>query len=512
MSTPRRNDRRGPPPRPRTRTDGADADANRGYPRGPRSRTDGADADANQGYPRGPRSRTDSADADANQGYSRGPRDERRGDPRDERRSQPRDPRLRAERRALSNVGGPSILTGDPDAAALLATALDVQGSLTAEESARAHVHGFHSYPARMHPETARRLVEALSRPGDRVLDPFCGSGTVLVEARLAGRAALGIDANPLAVRLARLKASGSTERERARLVAEARTIAALADERRKARAGASRRYGPEDMALFDAHVLLELDSLRAGLDAIDNEALRADLELVLSAILTKISRRTSDTSEHEQPRRIAGGYPARLFIRKAEELARLLAEVAPALEAAPPAVVEAGDARVLRGIAPASIDLVVTSPPYPGVYDYLAHHEARLRWLRLPRDLFDDAEIGARRHLDPLGSGGGQARWQAELHGVLTALARVLRPGAPAVLLLADSVIAGAPVYALDVLGAAAPAAGLKLHAAASQDRPHFHIPTARAFAERPRREHAILLTRAERPERKPKPRKSTR
>jgi SAM-dependent methyltransferase len=410
-------------------------------------------------------------------------------------------------RRALTHVGGPAILSGAPEPAALLARALDVEGSLEAEAATRAHVHGFHSYPARMHPVTARRLVEAFSRPGDRVLDPFCGSGTALVEARLAGRAALGVDANPLAVRLARLKVRGTTEDERGRLVAAAREVAAVADQRRKARAGASRRYAPEDAALFDPHVLLELDGLRVGLDRgfgeppsvdwLGEDAPRGDLELVLSAILTKVSRRSSDTTAQDLPRRIAAGYPARLFVRKAEELARRLAEAAPALALAPPAVVEEGDARALRGIPSGSIDLVITSPPYPGVYDYLAHHEARLRWLRLPRSRFDEAEIGARRRLDALGAAEGRARWQADLTAVLIALARVLRPGAPAVLLLGDGVIAGAPVHALDGVRAAAPAAGLEVRATASQERPHFHAPTARAFARRPRREHAILLER---------------
>ncbi|WP_437810397.1 DNA methyltransferase [Sorangium sp. So ce1078] len=404
-------------------------------------------------------------------------------------------------RRALTNVGGATRLEGDPVDAAMLAHALDVASSSTAEEAARAHVHGFHSYPARMHPDTARRLIEALSRPGERVLDPFCGSGTVLVEARLAGRAAIGVDANPLAVRLARLKVQGSTPGERERLVAAAREVAAAADERRKARAGPSRRYGPEDVALFEPHVLLELDGLRVGLDRLAGhgaDALRADLELVLSSILTKLSRRTSDTSEHELPRRIAAGYPARLFIRKAEELAQRLADVAAPLSASPPALIEEGDARVLRGVEPGSVHLAITSPPYPGVYDYLAHHEARLRWLRLRSARFEQDEIGARRHLDPLGPEAGRARWREELGGVLVALARVLRSGAPLVLLIADSVVAGAPVYAVDVVQAAASGARFAIRAVASQPRPHFHRPTARAFQRRPRHEHAILLIRA--------------
>jgi DNA modification methylase len=404
-------------------------------------------------------------------------------------------PPVRRERRSLSHVGGEVALEGDRDAATRLAAAVSVPTSTEAEELARAHVHGFHSYPARMHPLTARRLVEAFSRPGDTVLDPFCGSGTVLVEARLAGHGVVGVDANPLAARLARLKLMPTTAEQRARWIEAAREAAAFADARRLARAGATHRYGPEDVALFSPHVLLELDGLRAGIDRIADGEARGAIELVLSAILTKVSQQESDTTGREAPKRIAAGYPSRLLVRKTEELAARLAEVAPALAGQGSAIVFEGDARRLDGVRAGSIGLVVTSPPYPGNYDYLAHHAARLRWLRLPPDRFDQAEIGARRRLDPLGAAAGVARWRDELGAVLQALERALVSGGAAVLLLADSVVAGAPVYAVDLTRAVAPGAGFTVRAVASQARLHFHAATARAFARRPRAEHAILL-----------------
>lgn len=406
-------------------------------------------------------------------------------------------PAARRQRRALSHVGGRAALEGDPIAAAALAAALDVPTSAQAEEEARAHVHGFHSYPARMHPLSARRLVEDLSAKGERVLDPFCGSGTVLVEARLLGREAVGVDANPLAVRLARLKTRGGTADERERLIHFAKEAAALADARREARTGPSHRYPPSDIALFAPHVLLELDGLRLGIDRVPDDRARADLDLVLSSILIKVSRRASDTAGREEARRIAAGYPARLLVRKTEELARRLAAIEAPLAAAPRPIVLEGDARELADVYDRSVSLIVTSPPYPGVYDYLEHHEARLRWLRLRADRFGEAEIGARRSLDPLGPEEGLARWRRDIGDVLRALHRVMRPTARAVLLIADSVVAGSPVFAADLLKSLAPRCGLSVTALASQERPHFHGPTARAFAKRPRREHAILLQR---------------
>jgi hypothetical protein len=392
-------------------------------------------------------------------------------------------------------VGGPVELAGDAEAAAVLGAALDVQSATDDEDAARAHVHGFHAYPARMHPATARRLVDGLSPASGAVLDPFCGSGTVLVEARLAGRQAIGVDANPLAVRLSGLKVRGVSAPGREALLAGAAKVAWMADERRKARAGPSKRYPPEDVALFEPHVLLELDGLRVGLDALEDGVVRADLELVLSSLLIKLSRRAADTSSYDAPRRIGAGYPAKLFVRKTEELCRRLAEVADQLAAAPPPRVLDGDARSLDGLRAGSIDLVITSPPYPGVYDYLAHHAARLRWLRLRADRFDVQEVGARRRLEPLGPEAGRRAWQEEIAAVLGAMRTALAPTGRATLLIADSVVAGAAVPALEAVRAAGAEVGLSIVASASQARPHFHAPTARAFADQPRREHAILL-----------------
>ncbi len=410
------------------------------------------------------------------------------------------------ERRALSHVGGRARLSGDREAAQALAAALDVATSFENEDATQAHVHGFHSYPARMHPLTARRLVETFSRPKDAVLDPFCGSGTVLVETRIAGRFAAGVDANPLAVRLARLKATTTTADEREALVVWSQRIAETADARRIARAGASRRCPEADVALFDPHVLLELDGLRVGLEGFaprsrEETFAREALWLVLSAILTKVSRRASDTSAEKAPRRLFAGYVAQLFVRKARELASRFAEIAPLLEGAPGLWIEEGDARELQGIDDGAVALTVTSPPYAGVYDYVAHHEARLRWLGMDDRGFRSREIGARKRLSDARPDEGRAAWSDELSAVLRSLSRVTKPRGLAVLLIADSVVGGEPLYADDSLCALAPPAGLEVIAIASQARPHFHGPTRAAFAQRRRAEHAVLL-RARAPE----------
>lgn len=398
------------------------------------------------------------------------------------------------ERRALSNVGGPASAEGDPRIADALRRALEVPPG---EDAHRDHVHGFHSYPARLHPAVARGVVEALApRVGD-VLDPFCGSGTVTIEARLAGRRALGTDLNPLAVRLAALKTEGRPAAQREALVTAARRIAAVATERRTKRAGASRRFPDEDVSSFAPHVLLELDGLRVGLEAEPEGPLRGDLWLVLSSILTKLSNRRGDSAEGVAPKRIAAGYPSRLFIGKATELATRLAEYEALLPTGSiPPRLTVDDATKLTSIRDASVDLIVTSPPYPGNYDYLAHHSMRLRWLGLSARRFDEGEIGARRHLTSHPADDARAIWTEQLRDVLSAMRRVLRPNGGAVLVLADSVIGKRAIYNDDVTRSAARAAGMNVVARAWQPRPHFHEPSRDAFRARPRCEHALYLS----------------
>jgi hypothetical protein len=68
--------------------------------------------------------------------------------------------------------------------------------------------HLLHTYPAKLllHIPYFFLNNEIFSKPGDLVLDPFCGTGTVLLEAILADRNAIGADANPIARLIAKVK------------------------------------------------------------------------------------------------------------------------------------------------------------------------------------------------------------------------------------------------------------------------------------------------------------------
>jgi hypothetical protein len=79
--------------------------------------------------------------------------------------------------------------------------------------------HNFYRYPARFSPRFARGAIEAFSKPGDVICDPFMGGATTLVEARAFGRHAVGCDINSLSVFLGRVKTTPLGEDDLAHVI-----------------------------------------------------------------------------------------------------------------------------------------------------------------------------------------------------------------------------------------------------------------------------------------------------
>ncbi len=68
------------------------------------------------------------------------------------------------------------------------------------------YTHCFHTYPAMMIPQIARKLLNSYGVKGEWLLDPYCGTGTSLVEASLFGMHSVGCDINPLVRLIATVK------------------------------------------------------------------------------------------------------------------------------------------------------------------------------------------------------------------------------------------------------------------------------------------------------------------
>src|SRR5205823_6752874 len=68
------------------------------------------------------------------------------------------------------------------------------------------YTHGYHPYSAKYIPQIPNRLISIFSEKNDLILDNFVGSGTTLVESKVLGRNAIGVDINPLACLISKVK------------------------------------------------------------------------------------------------------------------------------------------------------------------------------------------------------------------------------------------------------------------------------------------------------------------
>lgn len=346
--------------------------------------------------------------------------------------------------------------------------------------------HGFHTYPGRMHPAVAARALADLAGNGTLVLDPFCGGGTVPVESMVAGCDGIGVDLNPLALRIAQVRCDlrDAAAIERFRQISVA--VGEASEDRVRSRVDSRAPLPKWELQWYQMHILKELAGLWAEIGEVPKGPDRNALEMVFSAMVVKFSRQRSETSDQREDRRLRKGLVTEFFVRKSEELAErwsVLAETVPA-GTPPPRFIE-GDARRLpRLLARKRVDLILTSPPYGGTYDYVEHHARRYPWFGLSTRRFRDGELGARRKY----SKGGGADWDTEVVDMLTSMARVLSPGGLAILLVGDAQVGRRRIEADAQLEHLAPRAGLRFLAAASQVRPDWQGGKARA-------EHLVVL-----------------
>lgn len=256
------------------------------------------------------------------------------------------------------------------------------------ERVAHSGIEGIHPYPAKFIAELPRALLESLPvAPGAAVLDPFCGGGTTLAECQRRGLPSVGIDLNPIACLMARVKTapqpSGLKE-----------AASAAADRARREPAAAVPAI-PNLDHWFDhpiQHALASLAEAVGSAPAAHRDALR----LALSSIVVRVSRQESDTRYAAIEKNVSAEDVFALFLRAAARLDGVLAQRGYPLVRAE--VFEA-DTLAFDPSRIGRIGMVVTSPPYPNAYEYWLYHKYRMYWLGLDPLAVKAREIGARAH-----------------------------------------------------------------------------------------------------------------
>jgi len=259
-----------------------------------------------------------------------------------------------------------------------------------------------HPFPARMAPDIALDAIPQRDEQVLTVLDPMCGSGTVLSAALERGHHAIGVDIDPLAVMMSTLAVTNVD-------TAQLRKHADLVIEQAREGGGSAPWGGDVETDTFVDYWFgstqkEQLVDITSAISDTDVGEIQLALRLAVSRIIVTKSSQASlaqDTS-HSRPHRVreVSDYDVyEGFERSVKQLVRML-------DGRPlhgTGRVDLGDARNLDTVEDASVDLAVTSPPYLNALDYLRGHKLALVWfghtigdLRTRRS----ASIGAERGL----------------------------------------------------------------------------------------------------------------
>ena len=270
--------------------------------------------------------------------------------------------------------------------------------------------HLLHPYPAKLltHIPFFFLANSILSREGDTVADPFCGSGTVLLESILAGRQGIGADCNPLARLITHVKTcpiptpvlKTATNRLFERLERDRSDCESLPDV-------VNLRYW------FHPNVIRQLSALLHSIERTRRSDVRDFFRVCFSSCVRKVS--LADPRLAVPVRLRHGQYPRGHYLRKKTDdhlrslrhvnVAVKFSEIVNAntrrmatissIDNLPTASIVSSEARQLK-ISRASlqtsqqdaqshaVQLVITSPPYPGAQKYIRASSLSLGWLGL--------------------------------------------------------------------------------------------------------------------------------
>ncbi|MCJ7507413.1 MAG: MerR family DNA-binding transcriptional regulator, partial [candidate division Zixibacteria bacterium] len=266
------------------------------------------------------------------------------------------------------------------------------------------YTHGFHNYPAMFIPQVARKLILAFSKESDLVCDIFCGSGTTLVESSLLNRNSIGIELNPLAVLIARVKTTPIDPKTLTN------RLKAIINDYQHIKNMELPSFANLEF-WFSKNVIKDLSRLRQAIWNISEENIRDFFSICFSEVVRIVSyTRHNEFKLFRSPDKLTDKFKPdvlREFIKMCENniigMKEYVRDVLPQTYSR----IIMGDAIKDNGIPHNSVDFIITSPPYGDSRTTVAYGQfSRLssQWLDLlPPNVKDlDKELmGGKNNVD---------------------------------------------------------------------------------------------------------------
>ncbi|OGJ15874.1 hypothetical protein A3K73_01775 [Candidatus Pacearchaeota archaeon RBG_13_36_9] len=266
--------------------------------------------------------------------------------------------------------------------------------NLTQKDTSYA-THGFHKYPAKFIPQLAKRCIEENTNLNELVCDPFMGCGTTLIESLISGRKAVGVDINPVAYLISKVKTTSINperlKKETDKVLSDLNLYSELkSKQKRLSKIEILPKIPNNDRIEYwfpDKKSREELGIILGRIEGIKDKDIRDFCLCAFSNILKNASIWLMKSIKPTRDFNKKIDSPTNLFSRQIKKMIRgnetywnvLPTNIKNNLNSY--LSIKKEDARKLP-IEDNSVSLIVTSPPYVTSYEYADLHQLTALWL----------------------------------------------------------------------------------------------------------------------------------
>jgi len=305
--------------------------------------------------------------------------------------------------------------------------------------------HGYFRYIGKFPPQLARAFIQSYGDPNELLIDPMCGGGTSLIEAKMANIRAFGSDVNPIALLVSRVattvipadKLDRTIEDLASTLTVYVGGQGTLGGRRLSLKSPKPPNLFGNDI-YFDALTLHQLTLIKALIDQGPWEiGVRDFLTVAFVSILRQVSRANVKkmNTEIDETKRAKPAIPT--FLAKVRRMADINRGLP--FSTTPEIVVQEHDARALPH-ADNSAGLVILHPPYMTNTAFSESVQLPLAWLGWKHKDIWHRELRCRGSF--LHEPDGLRKYLVGWHQVLREAHRLLKPGARCCIVIGDGQI----------------------------------------------------------------------
>lgn len=324
------------------------------------------------------------------------------------------------------------------------------------------YTHNFFPYPAKFPPAPIKEHILKYTDKFDTVLDPFCGSGTVLVESLLNKRNAIGIDLNPVSALISQAKSKVYESNDLEYLSYIINELDEIKEVRDLWVFGSVKEsdlpnYKNREL-WFKENMLYEMAAIRKTY--LHNENYKGKIKHLLwmafLKIVVEVSNQENDTRYASiQKENLVDGFALQKFRNTLNDYLKVLRNYSFDGEYNNLSVnVLEGDVNLqIQNLQDSSVDLAITSPPYINTFDYYLYHKHRIFWMGKDPGEIRRQEIGCHHRIDTMSYEKAFNEYRDSMEELTKNISVKLKKGKYFIMLIGDGIVKGEVVKADDLM-----------------------------------------------------------